>query len=156
MNTSNINTTGFAHSYMLSHNFPILLAQLPDALVNSMPELQYPRFYGEDGTTSYEYVNHKLFMESAVEMGLVASDAEGYVAEVDSNSLHAQFPYYVSNTSRIKHEYNGEGSANYYWTATPFLQSSANFWGVYSNGAGDNYNANYSGSVGFGFCLGRG
>ena len=98
-----------------------------------------------------------MLLTSVVEMGLVASDAEGYVAEVDSNSLHAQFPYYVSNTSRIKHEYNGEGSANYYWTATPYLQSSTIFWGVDASGAGHNsYGADFSYSVGFGFCLGRG
>lgn len=158
MNTSATNATGFAHSYMLSNNFPILLAQLPDALVNSMPELYYPRFYGTDGTTSYEYVKHKLFMESAVEMGIVAADAEGYVDEVDSNSLHAQFPYYVSNDSRIKHEYNGAGVVNNYWTATPYIQSSTIFWSVSASGSGSNngnYIANFSSSVGFGFCLGR-
>ena len=141
MNTSNTNTTGFAHSYMLSHNFPILLAQLPDALVNSMPELYYPRLFNPDGITDYDYVTHKLFMESAVEMGIVAADAEGYVDEVDSNSLHAQFPYYVSNNSRIKHEYNGTGVANNYWTATPYLLSTADFWLVISNGAGNSHNA---------------
>jgi hypothetical protein len=95
-------------------------------------------------------------MESAVEMGIVAADAEGYVDEVDSNSLHAQFPYYVSNNSRIKHEYNGAGVVNNYWTATPYIQSSTNFWFVGSSGAGYNdHYAPFSYSVGFGFCLGR-
>lgn len=154
MNSSNTNVGGFPTSRMRTVTFPLLYSVLPDTITASIPTLEYPRLNGNslETTTMVEY---PLYNETAADLGLYT--VAPYSNEVSSGADSIAFPYYVSNATRIKKLGLGTGLAVNYWTGTPVHQSSANFWIVYTSGAGDHnsYASNSSLSVGFGFCLGR-
>ena len=155
MNASNTNVGGFPTSKMLSTTFPLLYSALPDVITTSIPTLEYPRLNGNSSETTTT-VEYPLYNETAADLGLYTVAPYSY--EVDSGADSVAFPYYVSNTTRIKKLGLGTGLAVNYWTGTPVHQSAAGFWFVNSNGSGPTTTAppaTNSYSVGFGFCLGR-
>ena len=154
MNSGNTNVGGFPTSRMLSTTFPLLYSALPDTIVTSIPTLEYPRLDGNSKETT-TMVEYPLYNETVADLGLYT--VAPYSNEVSSGADSIAFPYYVSNATRIKKLGLGTGLAVNYWTGTPAHQSSTHFWYVHEGGAGGyNGNADYSYSVGFGFCLGRG
>lgn len=73
-----------------------------------------------------------------------------YKNEVSSNAAEIAFDQYTDNTSRIKKQYNGEGSAQNYWTRSAESGGAVAFRYVNNNGNNNNNNASNS----YGVCVG--
>ncbi len=73
-----------------------------------------------------------------------------YKDEVSTNAAEIAFDQYVDNTSRIKKQYNGEGTAQNYWTRSAESGGVVAFRFVYSYGPSSYYSATPS----YGVCVG--
>ena len=73
-----------------------------------------------------------------------------YKNEVSSNAAEIAFDQYTDNNSRIKKTYNGEGSAQNYWTRSAESGGAVAFRFVYANGYPNSGNASNS----YGVCVG--
>lgn len=161
MNTTNTNAGGFKESKMFKQNLDAILALLPEFISNNLGQLEYTCFnYIDDDYQAHsDTVQHKLYVASGIEMGVIGASTFPYTTEIDSGSRNAAFPYYTTNALRQKKQYVGAGNAREYWLRTAVSQSSTNFWYVLSDGAGGNYAGYYgattSYSGGFGFCFSR-
>ena len=157
MNTTGTNAGGFKESKMFKQNLDAILALLPEFISNNIGPLEYKCFnyLDDDYQAQGDTVSHKLYVASGIEMGVIGASTFPYTFEIDSGSRNAAFPYYTTNALRQKKQYVGQGSARDYWLRTAVSQSSTHFWLVTTSGAGYYSNANFSCSVGFGFCFSR-
>ena len=157
MNTTNTNAGGFKESKMFKQNLDAILALLPEFISNNLGQLEYSCFnYIDDDYQAHsDTVQHKLYVASGIEMGVIGASTFPYTTEIDSGSRNAAFPYYTTNALRQKKQYVGAGNAREYWLRTAVSQSSTDFWSVSSSGSGSTHNASHSYSVGFGFCFSR-
>lgn len=78
-----------------------------------------------------------LFVPSYAEMGFGVNE-QPYHYEVDTDADEIRFAMYTGNDQRIKKLSNGDGSASYYWTRSPYSGSSSSFCYIYGNGNGGN------------------
>jgi len=96
-------------------------------------------------TTSKDY----LRIPSHAEVGFDVA-AVPYKNEIDANAEEVTFSCYTDNNSRIKKQFNGEGSAQYWWLRSADAGGSVAFRAVYYNGYSNPGNANLS----YGVCVG--
>ena len=73
-----------------------------------------------------------------------------YKDEVSPNAAEIAFDQYVDNASRIKKQYNGEGTAQNYWTRSAESGGVVAFRHVTITG----YSGNPDASISLGVCVG--
>jgi hypothetical protein len=145
MNKDNINTGGWASSYMRttilgSDSDPTtpkantLLAALPSELRAVMkPVTKYSDNKG-DGTNTAAGVTATtdyLWLLAAYELG---SNLGASPNKVEAN-YQAQYDYYASGNSRTKYKHNATSTSAYWWTRSVWGQYSSKFLVVYSDGS---------------------
>ena len=151
MNSSNINTGGWASSAMRTWLNNRLFTELPRQWQSMIKTVQVMSSIGQtkaDISTSED----KIFLLSQAEVGFNTSEVP-YKNEVDADAENRTFALFTSNNSRIKKTYNGEGTATLWWLRSPLSSSSSNFCNVIINGYSNPNHASTSYGVAFGFCI---
>ena len=88
---------------------------------------------------------------SITEVGV--SSNTPYKYEIDSEADNATFALYTTNASRIKKEYNGEGTAGSWWLRSPSADLTASFIFVNTGGTPNDTNASTAYRVVPGFSI---
>lgn len=151
MNSSNTNVGGWDASKMRNYLNNTVFPALPiqwQAMIKEVNVLASKGDTMADIVTSAD----KLFLFSQAEVGF-STGTVPYSNEVDAEAEEKTFSIFTDNASRIKKRYNGTGDAAYWWLRSPLAISSTNFCIVYHNGISNNYDANSSLGVAFGFCI---
>lgn len=93
--------------------------------------------------------NRHICLYSYAEYGFETGNAP-YKNEVDPEATHKTLSIFTDNASRIAKRYNGEGSADWYFTSSPWASYSAAWALVHSTGNGSATNATNPDAVRFG------
>lgn len=93
--------------------------------------------------------NRHICLYSYAEYGFETANAP-YKNEVDPEATRKTLSIFTDNASRIAKRYNGEGSADWYWTSSPWATNSTDWASVNSYGNGYDYNATGTNAVRFG------
>lgn len=136
MNTSNTNVGGWKQSAMRDWMNKTLYPAFPLFWKCLMKQVTVLSSIGS-GSATIEESEDYLYLPSYAEMGLDISAAP-YKNEVDAGANELMFMFYTGNNQRIKKTYNGEGSAQNYWTRSPYSGSSSSFCYITGNGGGAN------------------
>ena len=99
-----------------------------------------------DQSTAINKQSRRLYLPCWAELGVETSSVP-YKNEVDSNADELQFSKYTGNYQRIKKTYNGEGSAQNYWTRSAYAGSSSSCCYIDAYGGSYGYYASFSYSV---------
>ena len=94
---------------------------------------------GDQSITISEGARH-CYLPSNAELGVGTNEAP-YKNEVCSEANELRFSKYTGNGQRIKKTFNGEGTANTYWTRSAYSGSSSAACNINNNGNGNNNNA---------------
>ena len=151
MNSTNTNVGGYNGCKMDNYLENTVYPALPKWCQVMLKLVQRKSSIGNTSDTIDTYNRH-LFLLVYVEVGFGTTEVP-YRNEVDANAAHATLPIYTDNASRIKKHYNGEGSAEWWWLASPLASSASAFTLVNSYGIAYSSGANFSYGVSFGFCL---
>ena len=156
------NEGGYPATNMPGYLDGTVLPGLPQFIKALMEKI---RVHSSAGGTSGTIVSVEcmLTLESYGELGR-NNDAVPYINEVAVGADEVVFSCYADNASRIKKTFNGEGTADSYWSRSPIAVDVNRFHGIQNNGASsDNsmgvvsgYGTNDprgAGGVSFGFCL---
>lgn len=148
MNPTNTNVGGYFASEMDNWLENTLFQTLPCHWRSVIKPVYVLANAGDQSTTILKQARH-LYLPCWSEMG-IETGAAPYKNEVSPSANELQFSKYTGNAQRIKKTFNGEGSAQTYWTRSAFAGSSVAFCSIASNGSGINYAAsgNYSVCVG--------
>ena len=153
MNPTNVNAGGWEASEMRKWLNETMFEALPTIWKSMIESVQVLASIGGQSATIATTID-KLFLFSHAEVGFDKT-AVPYRNEVDADAEAMQFTLFTDNTSRIKKTFNGEGSAVNWWLRSADASSSTGFRIVYASGGGaGSYNAAYTNSVCFGFCVG--
>ncbi len=144
MNSSNVNSGGFAGSAMYTWLQGTMLADLPDEWQAIIVPVNKKTSAG--GASSAINTNSmKLFLFSEIEIfGTTTYSAAGE---------GSQYAYFTTAANRIKYLSNGTGSANIWWERSPYSGNSTYLCYVSSVGNAYANSAGSSGGVCFGFCV---
>ena len=141
MNTSNTNTGGWNGSAMRGR-MSTYKSQLPAALRNVIKTVKKKSDTGGGSSSGTQQTNDDLFLLSEIEIfGTTTYSVAGE---------GTQYEWYKAGNSRIK---KVNGSASYWWERSPYSGNTYRFCCVGSSGNADNYGANGSYGVSFGFCV---
>lgn len=141
MNTGNTNTGGWNGSAMRGR-MSTYKSQLPAALRNVIKTVKKKSGTGGGSSSGTQQTNDDLFLLSEIEIfGTTTYSVAGE---------GTQYEWYKAGNSRIK---KVNGSAYYWWERSPYSGDTNNFCCVGSSGSANNYYANYSYGVSFGFCV---
>lgn len=141
MNTSNTNTGGWNGSAMRGR-MSTYKSQLPAALRNVIKTVKKKSGTGGGSSSETQQTNDDLFLLSEIEIfGTTTYSVAGE---------GTQYEWYKAGNSRIK---KVNGSANYWWERSPYSGGTNSFCNVYSSGNANDYTANSSLGVSFGFCV---
>ena len=148
MNSSNTNVGGFPAMNLFDWLNNTLYPQLPVFWRCLIKQVQ---ILSSAGGTSASIVSTDayLYVPSYAEMGFGTTETP-YKDEVASGADETRFAMYTGNEQRIKKTYNGNGSAQNYWTRSPHSGSSTSFMLIYTGGGINIYNA----STSYGVCVG--
>lgn len=139
VNATNTNVGGYLSSelddWMENTFFPSLPCH-----VRSLSKLVYILANDGNQSTTIDKAARHVYIPSYAELGCETT-AVPYKNEVATGANEIQFSKYTGNTQRIKKTYNGEGSAQSYWTRSAYAGSSASFCTIYLTGNGNSYNA---------------
>ena len=148
MNGSNTNTGGWDSSAMRTWLNGTLYRGAPShwrALISQAYTLASAGAKTSTIKRSADYFR----IPAHAEMGFDTS-AIPYCDEVSSNASEVTFSVYTSNASRIKKNYYGGGTAQYWWTRSADSGSATHFRNVNNGGDGNSTNA----STSYGVCVG--
>lgn len=141
MNTSNTNTGGWNGSAMRGR-MSTYKSQLPAALRNVIKTVKKKSGTGGGSSSGTQQTNDDLFLLSEIEIfGTTTYSVAGE---------GTQYEWYKAGNSRIK---KVNGSADHWWERSPFSGGTNYFCVVNSSGNANNYTANNSYGVSFGFCV---
>lgn len=141
MNTSNTNTGGWNGSAMRGR-MSTYKSQLPAALRNVIKTVKKKSGTGGGSSSGTQQTNDDLFLLSEIEIfGTTTYSVAGE---------GTQYEWYKAGNSRIK---KVNGSANTWWERSPYSGTTNIFCFVDSSGNANNFYANGSGGVSFGFCV---
>ena len=132
MNVIVTNGGGWAASEMRSQTMPIILADLPDDMVEAMSQVKVLSGTGDGSTSGTSSSDNKLFLPSETEM---LSRAQ-YSIGLEESPL-GQFDYYKANgiaSARIKNR-PGESMALGYWVRSPRKDNLGDFMCINNYGA---------------------
>lgn len=149
MNGSDTNSGGFPSSALCSTLNGSIYNALPSDL-KSVIKTAYKWYGTGQNTTNGKWSGHKLWLPLTFEMFGEVS----YSPATEHTTGNArQYPIFTDNTSRIKKMNNGDGSAQWYWLASPRATNAAIFCGVRGDGGSSGYDASDSDGVCFGLCV---
>lgn len=141
MNTSNTNTGGWNGSAMRGR-MSTYKSQLPTALRNVIKTVKKKSGTGGGSSSGTQQTNDDLFLLSEIEIfGTTTYSVAGE---------GTQYEWYKAGNSRIK---KVNGSANYWWERSPRSGITGFFCSVNGSGDANDYYANTSNGVSFGFCV---
>lgn len=141
MNTSNTNTGGWNGSAMRGR-MSTYKSQLPAALRNVIKTVKKKSGTGGGSSSGTQQTNDDLFLLSEIEIfGTTTYSVAGE---------GTQYEWYKAGNSRIK---KVNGSASYWWERSPHSGGTNGFCIVNSSGDANDYGANDSNGVSFGFCV---
>lgn len=141
MNTSNTNTGGWNGSAMRGR-MSTYKSQLPAALRNVIKTVKKKSGTGGGSSSGTQQTNDDLFLLSEIEIfGTTTYSVAGE---------GTQYEWYKAGNSRIK---KVNGSADYWWERSPHSGNTNRVCYVSSSGGANNYNADSSYGVSFGFCV---
>lgn len=141
MNTTNTNVGSWNSSAMRSR-MSTYLSQFP-ADLRAVIKPVIKKTTAGNQSTSIQSTTDSLWLPSMKEVGLLTTNA-GLADE------GTQYPLFTDNASRIKKR---SGSANYWWTRSPYTGSATYFYYVLSDGSNDYYSASDSYGVCLGLCV---
>ena len=152
LHSANTNVGGYAMT--------TTAAWLDDTVFPCLPPgwrslIKLVQVHSSAGNSSSEMTtsNRKLRLYTAAEVGIYTS--EPYASELDAareDDGSVVMPFYRSN-SRVKKTLNGTGTAQGYWTLSPYFGSSTNFCIVYTTGYATNDTATGAYSIAFSFSI---
>lgn len=150
MNGSDTNNGGFPASALCSTLNGSIYNALPSDL-KSVIKTAYKWYGTGNNTTNGKWSGHKLWLPLTFEM----FGESNYSPATERTTGNArQYPIFTDNASRIKKMNNGDGSAQWYWLASPSATDAAHFCFVYSDGSSSGYgSASDSYGVCFGLCV---
>ena len=141
MNSTNTNSGGWGNCALRTTLQNTIKGQLPSAWQSIIKTVTKKASAGGASTTINNY-SDTLFLLAEVE--IFGSTTYSAAGEGD------QYAWYKAGNSKVK---KVNGSASGWWERSPFASYSYNFCIVNSNGNANNYNANNSYGVAFGFCV---
>ena len=144
-NTSNTNVGGYLVSALDKWIENTLFPSLPCHWRSVIKPVYILANAGDQSTTISKGARH-LYVPSWAELGIETA-AVPYKNEVNASANELMFSKYTGNSQRIKKTYNGEGSAQYYWTRSAYAGSSVAACYISYNGYGTNTFASGSDSV---------
>lgn len=149
MNSSDTNNGGFPSSSLRSTLDGSIYNALPSDL-KAVIKTAYKWYGTGNNTTNGKWSGHKLWLPLTFEMFGESS----YSPATERTKGNArQYPIFTNNASRIKKMNNGDGSAQWYWLASPRASYSAYFCIVNDGGSSTTGNASASNGVCFGLCV---
>ena len=131
MNDIVTNMGGWAESKMRTETMPIIVADLPDDMVEAMSQVKVLSSTGDGSTSGTSSSDNKLFLPAEIEMFNNAK----YSIGLEESPL-GQFDYYKANdikSSRIKNR-PGESMALGYWVRSPRKGILGDFMCINTNG----------------------
>jgi hypothetical protein len=149
MNATDDNATGYLDSEMrayLTGNYldGLKLAGLPEAVLWGPKRAVWKG----DGQIGAHEITDTLWLPTEQELfGSAAYSNASY--ETAENQAHLE--YYGSNGNRVK--YDSGNNASWYWEASPWSASAANFLGVYTGGNTVTNGASSVGGCAPAFCV---
>ena len=132
MNVIVTNGGGWAESKMRTETIPIILADLPDDMVEAMSQVKVLSGTGDGSTSGTSSSDNKLFLPAEIE---IFSRAQ-YSIGLEESPL-GQFDYYKANntdSARIKNR-PGESMALGYWVRSPRKDNFGDFMCINNHGA---------------------
>ncbi len=142
MNSSNTNRGGWNECNMKKIVMNNIFNSIPIEIRNHIKEVNTYANKGGGGVNSSSQVcTDKIFIPGFQELG--------WSGNYDGNQV--KFPIFSDNNSRIKKRNNGSGSAQYWWTRSPYYARYEYFTAVYRDGGSDYNTADYSYGVCFCF-----
>lgn len=149
MNSSDTNNGGFPSSSLRSTLNGSIYNALPSDL-KVVIKTAYKWYGTGNNTTNGKWSGYKLWLPLTFEM----FGESNYSPATERTTGNArQYPIFTDNASRIKKMNNGDGSAQWYWLASPIATGAAYFCGVFSDGSSDDSYASNSLGVCFGLCV---
>lgn len=151
MNSSNTNVGGCNGCKMDNYLENTVFPAMPRWFQILCKLVQRRSSIGNTSSTIDTYNRH-IFLLTYAEVGFGVNEVP-YKNEVDPEARNITLPIYTDNASRIKKHYNGEGSAEWWWLASPLASSASSFTIVNSGGYAYGNAASGSAGVAWGFCL---
>lgn len=150
MNSSDTNNGGFPSSSLRSTLNGSIYNALPSDL-KAVIKTAYKWYGTGNNTTNGKWSGYKLWLPLTFEM----FGESNYSPATERTTGNArQYPIFTDNASRIKKMNNGDGSAQWYWLASPDAANATYFCGVDSGGSSsDSADASHSHGVCFGLCV---
>lgn len=142
MNSSNTNSGGWKSSAMRTSTMATMKGYLPAAWQTAIKPVNKASGTGGGSSSGTETVSDSCFLLAEIEIfGSTTYSVSGE---------GTQYAYYKAGNSKVK---NKGGSAYYWWERSPSSGYSNYFCRVSSSGYANNYYANGSYGVAFGFCV---
>ena len=141
MNGGSTNSGGWTSCAMRSTDLPAILALMSTEVQNGIREVNKLTSAGSRSSTINTTAD-KLFLLSEIEIfGKITCSVSGE---------GTQYDYYKVGNSKVK---NYNGSANYWWQRSPYINNYRNFCAVSNRGIADYISANDVYCVAFAFCF---
>ena len=141
MNNTNTNSTGWNDSRMRTETLPAILAKMPENIQNGIRAVN-KRTATSGSSSTIKTTSDKLFTFS--EMEVYGSTSYSHSGE------GKQYDYYKAGNSKVK---KVGSTASWWWLRSPISGNDHFFLAVGTDGSINNYNANISSGVCFGFCF---
>lgn len=151
MNSGDTNNGGFPSSSLRSTLNGSIYNALPSDL-KAVIKTAYKWYGTGNNTTNGKWSGYKLWLPLTFEM----FGESNYSPATERTTGNArQYPIFTDNASRIKKMNNGDGSAQWYWLASPYATGATRFCTVFSDGSSSSGYGGASGSYGvcFGLCV---
>lgn len=150
MNSGDTNNGGFPSSSLCSTLNGSIYNALPSDL-KAVIKTAYKWYGTGNNTTNGKWSGHKLWLPLTFEM----FGESNYSPATERTTGNArQYPIFTDNASRIKKMNNGDGSAQWYWLASPDATAATGFCSVRGDGSSSgDFSASDSDGVCFGLCV---
>lgn len=150
MNATGTNAGGWDESEMRTSTMATLLSQLPSDLQGVIKQVNKKATAGSQ-STSITTSADKLWLLAEVEVD--GTTSAGYADEGEQYEYWKTVKDGTVAADRIKYLSNGSGSADNWWLRSPSVHNSSNFRYIASTGSVNNFIANGTRGVSFGFCV---
>ena len=142
MNDSRTNAGGWKGSKMRTSTMVTMKGYLPSVWQTAIKLVNKASSTGGGSSSGTETVSDSCFLLAEVEIfGNISYSVAGE---------GVQYAYYKAGNSKVK---NQNGSAYYWWERSPYPGNSRYFCNVNDNGNANNYYADDTNGIAFGFCV---
>ena len=146
MNNYNVNRGGWNDTDMKETAMTNIYNSMPSDLQSYIKEVNT---YANEGGGVFSFNAGKLSKDKVFLPGLTEID-NNWSNQNNSESGQKQFPIFTDDNSRIKKLSNGNGSAQWWWTRSPYYDSNGDF--CIANANGSTYHGG-AGSTAYGICF---